>query len=139
MTHPVQASDELTDEAVMELVDRLFDRWQLDEKTRRQLLSNDPELRRAERPESSTATERARQLLTIDAGLRLLFPEDQDLRWTWVTRRNHASSGATPLEVMLIGDAGSQMPRHVGLSRLTARSRARLCLTGLRVVPDWAS
>ncbi|WP_425480165.1 antitoxin Xre/MbcA/ParS toxin-binding domain-containing protein [Cognatilysobacter segetis] len=52
------------------------------------------------------AVERARSLLTIHAGLRLLFPDDQNLRWTWVSRRNLALGGSTPLEVMLAGDTG---------------------------------
>ena len=106
MTHPMQAAEKLTDEAVMEMVDRLSHRWQLDEETRRQLLSTDPGSHRAERTESSTAVARARQLLTIHAGLRLLFPEDRELRWTWVTRRNRALDGSTPLGVMLGGDDG---------------------------------
>lgn len=106
MTHPLQAPDELTDESVMELVDRLFDRWQLDEKTRSQLLPADLGSHCAERTASSTVIARARQLLTLHAGLRCLFPEDRELRWTWVTRRSHALGGSTPLEVMLAGDAG---------------------------------
>lgn len=106
MTHPMHASDELADDVVRELVDRLFDRWQLDGETRRRLLSTDPGPRLAEGEGSSAAIERARQFLTIHAGLRCLFPEDPELRWTWVTRRNHAFEGSTPLEVLLEGDAG---------------------------------
>lgn len=107
MTHPTHASDELADEAVMELVDRLFDRWQLDEQTRRRLLSTDPVPRHVESEESSAAMERARQLLNIHAGLRCLFPDDPELRWTWVTRRNQALDGSTPLDVMLAGRDGT--------------------------------
>lgn len=102
----MHASDELADQAVMELVVRLFDRWQLDEKSRRRLLSNDPELRHGESEESPASTERARQLLNIHAGLRCLFPDDPELRWTWVNRRNRALDGSTPLEVMLAGRNG---------------------------------
>lgn len=106
MTHPMHASDELADEAVMALVDRLFDRWQLDEQTRRQLLSTTLGPRGAESGESPAATERARQLLNIHAGLRCLFPERPELRWSWVTRRNRALGGSIPLEVMLAGHDG---------------------------------
>lgn len=107
MTHPMQASYELADNAVMELVDRLCDRWQLDGETRRRLLfAAAPQSHPPERGESASTIERARQLLTVHAGLRLLFPEDRELRLAWVKRRNRALDGATPLEVMLGADDG---------------------------------
>lgn len=106
MTHPMQAAEKLPDETVMALVDRLFDRWNLDELTRRQLLSNHPGLLNFGQRESPSTIERGRQLLTIHAGLQLLFPEDLELRWRWVTCRNRALNGSTPLEVMLASEVG---------------------------------
>lgn len=107
MTHPAQAADELTDQDVMDLVNRLFDRWQLDGDTRRRLLFIPaPQFDQSERAEFASSTERARQLLTIHAGLRLLFPDDRELRWAWVKRRNRALDGSTPVEVMLASNGG---------------------------------
>lgn len=106
MTHPMQAADELADEALIKLVDRLFDRWQLDDETRHQLLFANPGPCSAEPNDKSTGIERARQLLTVHAGLRCLFPENPEMRWTWVTRRNSAFHGSTPLEMLLTGQAG---------------------------------
>ena len=110
MTHPIHAADELPDEAVMQLVDRLFDRWQLDEQTRRRLLSIGQDSSVAGNGGSSAALVRARQLLTIHAGLRCLFPDDPELRWNWVTMRNKSLDGSTPLAVMV--------SEHHGTSRI---------------------
>ena len=44
---------------------------------------------------------RAAQLIAIHRSLRLLFPENEGLRFSWVARRNQAFGGSAPIEVML--------------------------------------
>lgn len=112
--HAMQASDELADDAVMDLVERLFDRWQLDAQTRRLLLFvTDRHSHPSERAESASTIKRARQLLTIHAGLRILFPEDQELRWAWIRRRNRSLGGSKPLDVMLREEDGIGRVLHL--------------------------
>lgn len=96
----------LSDDTVRVLVDRLFDRWQLDEMTRRRLLG--PPSHQGAGTASGTAIDRGRGLLEMHAALRHLFPEDEALRWSWVHRGNRSLGGSTPLELMLAGDEGFQ-------------------------------
>jgi hypothetical protein len=77
--------------------------------------------RRGERalPAGRDALDRAGYLIGMHADLRMLFPEDEQLRYGWVRRANAALGGRTPLQVML--EDG-----HQGLSRM-ARFLASLC------------
>lgn len=50
--------------------------------------------------------QRLRQLREIVGGLYLLFPENPEIRYTWVRRSNAALGGRSPLEVMLATDHG---------------------------------
>ena len=88
----------------------LFDRWQLPTDSQLSLLGLSPEsrkllglYRRGERglPNQRDALDRAGYLVGIHKGLRLLFPENPQLRYSWVSRRNAVLEGRTPLEVML--------------------------------------
>lgn len=106
MTHPLQSADALESGAVMQLVERLFDRWELDGQVRHALLSGDGEPHAVDQSGAPTTLERARRLLEIHAGLTLLFPDNPELRWTWVARSNRALNGMTPLDVMLEGYGG---------------------------------
>lgn len=45
--------------------------------------------------------DRAGWLLTIHKALRLLFPHNESLRYSWVKRRNRDFDNHTPLEVMM--------------------------------------
>ncbi|MBA1275957.1 antitoxin Xre/MbcA/ParS toxin-binding domain-containing protein [Stutzerimonas azotifigens] len=92
------------------VIGALFDRWQLDTDLQMQLLGMSPKSRKQlpryrageqPLPGSRDVLDRAGYLLGIHKGLRLLFPEDETLRFTWVHRRNGALDGATPLEVMV--------------------------------------
>ncbi|MEZ0471217.1 antitoxin Xre/MbcA/ParS toxin-binding domain-containing protein [Luteimonas salinilitoris] len=88
----------------------LFEQWALPTEQQLALLGMSPEsrkvlaqYRRGERalPNSRDTLDRAGYLLGIHKGLRLLFPEDPELRFGWVRRRNRMLDGRTPLEVML--------------------------------------
>lgn len=59
---------------------------------------------------------RRRRLRYIVGGLYLLFPENPDLRATWVRRANTQLAGRTPLEVMLTEPGG--VGEVAGLIRL---------------------
>lgn len=88
----------------------LFEKWALPTEQQLALLGMSPEsrkvlaqYRRGERalPNSRDTLDRAGYLLGIHKGLRMLFPEDPELRFGWVRRRNRLLEGRTPLEVML--------------------------------------
>lgn len=92
------------------VVASLFVRWELNNEQQLALLGLSPEsrkllpaYRRGERPlpNARDILDRAGYLLGIHKGLRLLFPEDEALRFTWVQRRNRLLGDRTPLEVML--------------------------------------
>jgi hypothetical protein len=90
----------------------LFEKWQMPGDVQLALLGMSPEsrkllglYRRGERalPNSRDTLDRAGYLLGIHKSLRLLFPEDEALRYGWIRLRNGLLEGRTPLEVMLDG------------------------------------
>lgn len=92
------------------MVAALFDKWALPTDTQLALLGMSPgsrnvlaQYRRGERalPNARDTPDRAGYLLGIHKGLRLLFPEDQALRYSWVSRRNRLLAERSPLQVML--------------------------------------
>ncbi|WP_313517679.1 antitoxin Xre/MbcA/ParS toxin-binding domain-containing protein [Pseudomonas sp.] len=92
------------------VVAALFERWRLDTDLQMQLLGMSPKSRKQlpkyragelALPNSRDTLDRVGYLLGIHKGLRLLFPEDETLRFSWVHRRNRVLEGATPLEVMV--------------------------------------
>lgn len=52
-------------------------------------------------PAAPEVVQRAAQLIAIHRSLRVLFPENEDLRFSWVARRNQAFGGSAPIDVML--------------------------------------
>lgn len=61
---------------------------------------------------SRDANERAGHLLAIHKNLRLLFPHNRDLAYKWMSTRNKAFEGRTPVEVIRdFGFAGLLMVR----------------------------
>lgn len=89
---------------------KLFDHWDIDTPTRLNLLGLSEnsrallaQYRKGEKglPSSRDALDRAGWLLAIHKALRLLFPYNQELRYSWVRRRNQAFDNHTPLEMML--------------------------------------
>jgi hypothetical protein len=106
-------SPSLTDpesrQALAKMVIRLFKHWKLDTATQLNLLglsetsramlskyaSGDNPL-----PNSRDMLDRVGLLLSIHKALRLLYPYNEALRYSWVRRRNDALSHQSPLEVM---------------------------------------
>lgn len=91
-------------------VTSLFDKWGLEGEQQLQLLGmhgKGPEACAAYRagqralPDEPETLDRVGYLLRIHAGLRLLFPEDDAIRFGWVKMRNQVLDGRTPLDVML--------------------------------------
>ena len=61
---------------------------------------------------SRDANERAGHLLAIHKNLRLLFPHNRDLAYRWMSTRNKAFEGRTPVDVVKdYGFAGLLMVR----------------------------
>lgn len=108
-------------QALTRLVTRLFDRWELDTTIQLNLLglseSDQAQLIRCRRGEplstSRDMLDRVGWLLAIYKTLRLLFPQNPELRSQWIKRRNRAFADRTPLE---------EMTEH-GLSGITKVSR----------------
>jgi hypothetical protein len=99
-------------------VANLFDRWQLSTDEQLAILGYAPDspealhwLVRGDQAltNDTVMLDRIERLLRIHASLRLLFPDDPALRYSWVRRRNDDLDGRTPL------DALSENPR-VGLA-----------------------
>lgn len=52
-------------------------------------------------PSAPEVLRRAGHLFAIHRALRLLFPEDEELRFSWVQRRNQAFGGRAPIDIMI--------------------------------------
>jgi hypothetical protein len=98
---------------------QLFDHWGLPPEDRASLLGlsagNRAALARYRKGEplanSRDLLERVGHLLAIHKNLRLLFPHDRDLAYAWMTTRNRAFDGKTPVET--IGEWGFSGLLHV--------------------------
>ncbi|BCR06231.1 hypothetical protein DESUT3_33000 [Desulfuromonas versatilis] len=90
------------------LVMNLFDRWGLSTNDQLNLLGLSPtsralltRYRKGEPlPGSRDVLDRVGWLLAIHKALRLLYPRNEQLRYSWVSRRNQAFANLAPLEVM---------------------------------------
>lgn len=51
-------------------------------------------------PESRDTLDRVGWLLAIHKALRLLYPQNPEIRYSWVNRRNEAFNNLKPLDVM---------------------------------------
>jgi len=86
----------------------LFELWELDTATQLNLLGLSPSSRallmKYRKGEQALTTrdalDRIGWLLAIHKALRLLYPKNEKLRYSWINRRNQAFSNFTPLEVM---------------------------------------
>lgn len=88
---------------------KLFEHWELSQKSQTNLLGLS-ELSRSTLdkyrkginplPKSSDMLDRAGYLLAIHKALRLLYPKNPNIRYSWVNRRNRIFDNFTPLEVM---------------------------------------
>lgn len=94
--------------ALAKMVMTLLDQWQLSTEDQAALLgiaaSNRTALTRYRKGEaigtSRDQYERVGHLLGIHKNLRLLFPQNRDLVYRWMTTRNKAFSNLTPVEVI---------------------------------------
>jgi len=90
------------------LIIRLFNLWNLSTADQLDLLGLSAKSRamlsRYAKGEALPATrdmfDRVGWLLAIHKALRLLYPRNEELRYSWVSRRNAAFGNLTPLEVM---------------------------------------
>ncbi len=90
------------------MVMSLFEHWQLSTEDQAALLgiapNNRAALARYRRGEpigtSRDQYDRVGHLLSIHKSLRLLFPQNRDLAYRWMTTRNRAFDNLTPVEVI---------------------------------------
>ncbi len=90
------------------LVIKLFHLWGLSTSDQLDLLGLSPKSRamlsKYAKGEALPATrdmyDRVGWLLSIHKALRLLYPRNEDIRYSWVNRRNAAFDNLAPLEVM---------------------------------------
>lgn len=113
LTQPTEEDIDLTTEAsrtdLARLIIRLFDRWQLDTATQLNFLGLSPTSRamlgRYRRgtayPSTRDLLDRIGWLLAIHKALRLLYPYNESLRYSWIKRRHDAFDHHSPLEVMM--------------------------------------
>jgi hypothetical protein len=106
--------------ALAKMVMRLLDHWELSTEDQAALLgiaaSNRAALSnyRSGKPigTSRDQYERVGHLLSIHQNLRLLFPQNRDLAYRWMTTRNKAFDNLTPVEMVKeSGFAGLLMVR----------------------------
>jgi hypothetical protein len=95
--------------ALTKMMIKLFDLWGLEAGDRLILLGLDAEdpgildmFRSSEVPLPGTGDtmERVSWLLSVHKLLGLLYPYNEDIRYSWVNRRNRAFDNQTPLTVM---------------------------------------
>lgn len=94
--------------ALARMVTKAFELWQLGSDDQLAMLGlsagNRAALSRYRRGEPLAASrdllERAGHILAIHKNLRLIFPQDRDLAYAWMTRRNRVFEGRTPMEVI---------------------------------------
>lgn len=107
--------------ALAPMVMRLMDLWGLPTEDQAALLgiatSNRSALSRYRRGEpigtNRDQLERVGHLLSIHRALGTLFPQHRPLAYRWMTTRNRAFDGRTPVEVITdFGFAGLLMVRH---------------------------
>ena len=94
--------------ALATLVIKLFHLWDLDTASQLELLGLSPKSRsmlsKYAKGDALPATrdmyDRVGWLLAIHKALRLLYPRNEDIRYSWVNRRNVAFDNLSPLDVM---------------------------------------
>jgi hypothetical protein len=106
--------------ALARMVTQLFEHWGLGSEDQLAMLGlstgNRSALSRYRKGEPLAASqdllERVGHLLAIHKNLRLIFPQDRDLAYAWMTQRNRAFEGRTPVEAIREwGFAGMLMVR----------------------------
>jgi hypothetical protein len=95
-------------QALAKMVIRLFQRWRIGTADQLNLLglseTSRAMLSRYSRGEALPSTrdmkDRVGWLFSIHKALRLLYPRNEEMRYSWVNRRNAAFDNLTPLAVM---------------------------------------
>ncbi len=91
------------------LITKLFELWELDNATQLNLLGLSESSRSllnkyrnaaSPLPASRDVRDRVGWLLSCHKALRLLYPKNESLRYSWVNRRNQIFNGQTPVDVM---------------------------------------
>ncbi len=90
------------------LITKLFDLWDLSTSDRLELLGQSVNSRAnltkyrkgSPLPNLRDLLDRAGWLLSIHKSLRLLYPHQETLPYTWINRRNKAFDNMTPLQVI---------------------------------------
>jgi hypothetical protein len=94
--------------ALAKMIIRLFTHWKLSTSDQLELLGLSPKSRgllakyaKGEAlPEGRDSLDRVGWLMSIHKSLRLLYPYNPEIRYSWVNRRNTAFNNLTPLTVM---------------------------------------
>jgi hypothetical protein len=96
--------------SLAKIIMRLFSLWELNVADQLTLLDLDPGdqdklVRYAEGkeglPKSNDMQDRVGRLLSIHKLLRILYPHNRDLVYSWINCRNKVFNNSTPLEIML--------------------------------------
>jgi uncharacterized protein (DUF2384 family) len=120
LPHPARTEGPEERGALARMVMTLMDHWQLSTEDQAALLglasSNRATLMRYRKGEpignSRDQLERVAHLLGIHKNLRLLFPQDREYAYRWMTTRNRAFDQRTPVETIReSGFAGLLMVR----------------------------
>lgn len=122
MAHAQSAATQVATDrgAVSKMLMQLFAHWEISTEDQLEMLGlardNRAALTRYRKgvPMSASrdANERAGHLLAIHKNLRLLFPHNRDLAYRWMSTRNKAFEGRTPVAVVRdFGFAGLLMVR----------------------------
>jgi hypothetical protein len=94
---------------IAKMVLTLFEHWQLTQVDQLNLLgmseqsrSSLDKYRKGEKPfpKNRDLFDRVGYLLAIHKALRLLYPQNSDIRYSWVNRRNKAFDNYSPLEII---------------------------------------
>lgn len=88
-------------ERLTELIAALFIKWELSADEKRQVLSGIFEDSNSRMTLSAKDIPRVEFLLTIHGYLRLLFPQNPDMRYAWIKRPNRFFDGRSPLTVII--------------------------------------
>ena len=106
----VDISSEENRKKLAKLLMNLFKKWDLDTATQLNLLGLSPtsrsllsQYRMGLKPLPNTRDQfdRAGWLLAIHKALRLLYPHNENIRYTWIKRKNEALNNQPPLELMI--------------------------------------
>ena len=95
-------------ETLARMVTRLFELWNLSTADQLELLGLSPTSRAqiskyrngGAVPSSRDMLDRIGWLLSIHKSLRLLYPRNENVRYTWIKRRNRILEDQRPLEIM---------------------------------------